>query len=100
MPLTVALVQMRSEKGALAQNLDATVAALQRAAAAGAAVVAFPEASLSGYVDPTRYPHAVLRLDGPEVAAFVALTRGSLVAAIAGLLEARPDGELPYLTQI
>lgn len=100
MPLTIALVQMRSEKGAIAQNLDATAAYLRKVAAAGAAIVAFPEASLSGYVDPTRYPHAVLRLDGPEVAAFVALTHGSLVTAIAGLLEVRPDGELPYITQI
>ena len=101
MPLTVALVQMRSEKGAIAQNLDTTAAALQQATEAGAAIVAFPEASLTGYADPMAYPHAVLRLDGPEVAAFVALTRSSSsVTAIAGLLEARAEGELPYITQI
>lgn len=100
MPLTVALVQMRSEKGAIAQNLDAIADYLRHAAEAGATIAAFPEASLTGYADPTRYPRAVLRLDGPAVADFVALTRGSPLTAIAGLLEARSEGELPYLTQI
>lgn len=100
MSLTIALVQMRSEKGDLAQNLGASAAALQRAERSGATVAVFPEASLTGYVDPSRYPHAALRLGGPEVAALVALTRGSPLTVIAGLLEARPEGELPYLTQI
>lgn len=101
MPLTIALVQMRSEKDALAANLDATAAYLRQASDARADIAAFPEASLTGYVDPSRYPHAPLRLNGPEVAAFVALTRGSPVTTIAGLLEARDqDGGLPYLTQI
>ena len=100
MPLTIALVQMRSEKGAIAANLAATAAYLRQATEAGANIAVFPEASLTGYVDPTRYPQAALGLDGPEMAEFVALTRGSSVTAIAGLLEARPGGALPYLTQI
>lgn len=100
MPLTIALVQMRSEKDAVAANLGATAAYLRQAATASADIVAFPEASLTGYVDPTQYPHAVLRLDGPEVETFVALTRGIPLTAIAGLLEARAEGELPYITQI
>lgn len=100
MPLTVALVQMRSEKGAIAQNLAAIAGYLRWATEAGASVATFPEASLTGYIDPTCYPQAILRLDGPEVAEFVALTRGSPVTVIAGLLEAHPAGEPPHLTQI
>ncbi len=101
MSLTIALVQMRSEKDALDATLDATATYLRQAIEANADIAVFPEASLTGYVDPTRYPDAPVRLNGPEVAAFVALTRGSPVTAIAGLLEARDqDGGRPYLTQI
>ncbi|HEX5506687.1 MAG TPA: nitrilase-related carbon-nitrogen hydrolase, partial [Thermomicrobiales bacterium] len=73
--LRVALVQMRCKKGAVDENLDAMADYL--AATRGADVVCFPEASITGYIDPARHPRAVLRLDGPEVARFVALTRGT-----------------------
>ncbi|MFI5275094.1 MAG: carbon-nitrogen hydrolase family protein, partial [Ktedonobacterales bacterium] len=96
---TVALVQMRSEKGAIAANLDATADYLRQAVERSVDVIAFPEASLTGYVDPTRYPDAVVRLDGPEVARLLALTQRMELTVIAGLVEANPAGA-PYLTQI
>lgn len=101
-PLRIALVQMRCEKGALARNLDATRASLAEAAANGAEIVCFPEASLTGYVDPTRYPGALLTLQSPEVACFVALTGEMHVTALAGIVEANPDDARarPYLTQL
>jgi predicted amidohydrolase len=97
--LRIALVRMRCEKGAISANLDATAAYLGASAAHGADIVCFPEASLTGYVDPGRYPAAVVRLDGPEVARFVALTRGSGATVLAGIIEANPDG-LPFITQV
>jgi predicted amidohydrolase len=93
--LRVALVQMRCEKGAVDQNLAAMAGYL--AAARGADVVCFPEASITGYVEPARFPRAVLRLDGPEVARFVALTRDSPATALAGLVEANGAAS-PYIT--
>ncbi|HEX6122884.1 MAG TPA: nitrilase-related carbon-nitrogen hydrolase, partial [Ktedonobacterales bacterium] len=57
------------------------------------------EASLTGYVDPERYPAVELVLDGPEVAALLALTRGRALTVLAGLVEANPGGP-PFLTQI
>lgn len=97
--LRIALVQMRCEKGALEENLAETQRYLRDATGQGAEIVCFPEASISGYVDPTRYPEALLRLDGPEVTRFVALTADVNATAIAGLIEANPGGR-PSITQI
>jgi hypothetical protein len=97
--IRIGLVQMRCEKGAVAQNLAATAACIQEAAAHRVDVLAFPEASLSGYVEPARYPHAVLRLDGPEVTQALSLTRGYALTALMGIIEARP-GDKPYITQL
>ena len=97
--LRIGLVQMRCEKGAVAENLEATARTIQEAAAHGVDVLGFPEASLSGYIDPARYPQAVLRLDGPEVAQALALTRGYELTALMGIIEARP-GHKPYITQL
>lgn len=97
--LKVALVQMRCEKGDTDANLAATERHIGEAVSRGAEVVCFPEASLTGYVDPVRYPGVSMRLDGPEVAQFVAMTSGRDVTAIAGFVEGNAAGA-PYLTQI
>src|SRR3989442_4381390 len=55
--------------------------------------------SITGYIDPTRCPEAVLHLNGPEVARFVEMTRELPSTAIAGLVEANPQGK-PFITQI
>lgn len=97
--LTLALVQMRCEKAAMEANLAATARYIAEAAGRGTNIVCFPEASITGYVDPERYPGVALHLDSPEVARFVTMTRGTRVIAIGGIVEANPDG-LPYLTQL
>jgi predicted amidohydrolase len=55
--------------------------------------------SITGYIDPTRQPEAIMRLDGPEVVRFVAMTRDTSITAIAGLVEANLAGK-PFITQI
>lgn len=95
----IGLVQMRCEKGAIDDNLAATEAYLQAGSRQGVDVMCFPEMSITGYIDPTRMPVAVLRLDDPQVARFVALTAGTTLTAIGGLVEANPDGK-PFITQI
>lgn len=97
--LTVALVQMRCEKGAIDANLAGAEEYLRTAEAHRVGIVCFPEASITGYVDPRRYPEAVLRLEGQEVARFVALTRGRPFTALAGIIEVNPAGK-PYITQV
>lgn len=94
------LVQMRCEKGDLAGNLAATAGYLDEGCARGVDILAFPEASLTGYVDPTRYPDAVLTLDDPAIAQFLAITRRAPQSTVlAGIIEANPGG-LPFITQL
>jgi predicted amidohydrolase len=97
--LRIGLVQMCCEKGAVVENLAATAASIEEAAARDVDVLAFPEASLSGYIEPARYPHGVLCLDGPEVAQALAMTRGHALTALMGIIEARP-GHKPYISQL
>lgn len=97
--LTFALAQMRCEKAAVAENLAAIERVYRQANLQGADIVACPEMSLTGYIDPTRQPQAVLRLNGPEVAALVALTANGRATLLAGLVEANPTGK-PYITQV
>jgi hypothetical protein len=96
---TFALAQMRCEKGAVDANLAAIAQTYAEAGARGAAVVATPEMSLTGYIDPARQPEAVLSQDSPAVAQLVALTAGGQATLLAGLVEAHPAG-LPFITHV
>jgi predicted amidohydrolase len=97
--IKVGLVQMRCEKGAIDANLEAISHTLAAAAARSTDILGFPEMSITGYVDPTRYPGAVLRLDGPEIAQLFDMTRGQPTTLLAGLVEANPHGK-PFITQV
>ena len=97
--LTVALVQMRCEKGALDENLAAIEAAILAADSRGVDIICFPEMSVTGYIDPTRRPEAILRVDSPQVERFARLTAGTGVTALAGIVEANPAGK-PFITQL
>ncbi|MGH2514564.1 MAG: carbon-nitrogen hydrolase family protein [Ktedonobacterales bacterium] len=97
--VTLALVQMRCEKGAIDANLAAMKAYLRAAGERGAEIVCFPEASITGYVSAATDPDALLAVDGPEVARFVAMTRAMRVTALAGIIERNPGGK-PYITQV
>jgi predicted amidohydrolase len=97
--LRIALVQMRSEKGDIAGNLARIREQVADAARHGAEIVAFPEMSLTGYIDPARWPDAILDLDSPAVAQLTALTAGSGMTLIAGIVERNPAGK-PFITQV
>lgn len=97
--ITIGLVQMRCEKGAIDENLASIRASLQAGMSKGVDIMCFPEMSITGYANPLRYPETVLRLDGPEVARFVAMTKDIPITAIAGLIEENPQGK-PFITQI
>src|SRR5215211_4846119 len=98
-PMRVALVQMHCPKGEVEANLAAHAAHLREAVARGADVVCFPEMSITGYIDPARWPEAVLSLESSAVRRFVALTEGTEPLALAGLVERNPGGK-PFITQI
>jgi len=95
----IALVQMRCKKGDIRGNLDSIGEAITAAEARGIELIVFPEMSITGYIDPTRRPDAVLALDSGFVEEFVLMTDGSNVTAIAGCVEHNPNGK-PFITQI
>jgi predicted amidohydrolase len=97
--MRIALVQMRAEKGDIEGNLRAIAGYLHEAEVRGADIVCFPEMSVTGYIDPTRQPEAVIDLDGPEVAQLLALSTTHRAVISAGFVE-RNGARKPFITQI
>ena len=90
---------MRCEKGAIAENLAAIQRHIQEGISRGTDILCFPEMSITGYLDPLRWPDAILRLESQEIARFVAMTANAPITALAGLVEANPNGK-PFITQV
>lgn len=90
---------MCSEKGAIADNFKAISNFIIEADKKEIDIIGLPEASITGYHDPTRYPQAIIDTDGPEVDALLRLTRGKKPTVLVGLIEKNPAGK-PFLTQI
>jgi predicted amidohydrolase len=95
----IGLIQMVCEKAACKQNLETIAHYLDEATARDLDFVGFPEMNLTGYADPTKYPEAVIGLDGPEVRQFLKLTERCPATVLAGFIEANPQGK-PFITQI
>jgi len=97
--LRIALVQQFCEKAAIQHNLVSLSHWLTAAAAHQVDIAAFPEMNITGYADPTRYPEAVLRLDGPQMADFLRRTAAFPGTVLAGFIEENP-GKKPFITQV
>jgi predicted amidohydrolase len=97
--IKIALAQMRCEKGDWSGNLERIERYMAQSRAEGCDIVAFPEMSLSGYCDPTRFPESVQPLESKWVEKFVRLTGKYGIAASAGFIEANPEGK-PFVTQV
>ncbi len=97
--LKIGLIQMRCEKAAITENLMSISGYLQEAVARGVEIIGFPEMSMTGYADPTKYPEAIIRLAGPEVEQVLEMSKGLSITILAGLIEENPKGK-PLITQI
>lgn len=97
--LKIGLVQMRCEKGAVEENMAGIAGHMAEAAGQGVEIIGFPEMSLTGYADPTQYPHAVIQLDGPELGRLLEITRSIPITALVGLIEGRAEAK-PYITHV
>jgi predicted amidohydrolase len=97
--LRISLVQMNCEKGAIDANLASISRYLADAQERSIDIVAFPEMSITGYADTDRYPQAMLKLEGPEVARFLDLTKGNPATVLAGIIEENPLMK-PFITQL
>lgn len=97
--MRIGLVQMRCEKGALTENLAIISHYVHEAKARSIDILGFPEMCLTGYADPTRYPEAKLRLDGPEIKRLLEMTNDYPGTILVGLIEDNPTGK-PFITHI
>jgi predicted amidohydrolase len=95
----LALIQMYCAKAEIAANLSTIESYVQAAAGAGDDIVVFPEMSITGYINPVRMPKAILTLDHPAVQRVAAMTAGTDLTVLAGLVEANPAGK-PFITQV
>ena len=98
--LRLALAQIRCEKGDWPGNLACAEQYMAQAAQQGCDLIVFPEASLSGYFDPTRFPESIQTLDSPWIERFVSATRQYQIAASGGFIETNPSGAKPLVTQV
>ena len=91
--MRIALAQSAGTPGDVAANLAAVRRLSADAAAAGARLVVFPEAFLTGYnIGPERSAELAEPVDGPGVAALAATARETSVAILCGYVERAPDG--------
>ena len=97
--IRIGLVQMRCEKATIAENLRATARHLEEATSREVDILGFPEMSVTGYADPTKFPDAIISLEGPEVAQLLEMTKGSSITVLAGLIEENSNGK-PFITQV
>jgi predicted amidohydrolase len=89
MNFTVALAQIKPKLGVVGDNMALAEAAIEKAIAAGADLVVFPELALTGYFLKDLVPDVALRLDSPEIEKLKALS--SRISIAIGFVEVSPD---------
>jgi predicted amidohydrolase len=90
---------MFCEKGAIQENMERMIEYMEEAVKFEMDIVVFPEMSLTGYIDPTRMPQAILKVDGPEIQSLLDQTKKYKFTSILGFIEENPLGK-PFITQI
>jgi len=90
---------MRAEKGAIDENLSTHLSYLLAAGKLQLDTLAFPEASLSGYINPGKFPRAVLTSESTVVEELIDATSRSNVTILPGIIEQNPE-ENPFVTQL
>ena len=95
----IGLIQMLCKKASIAANLESTAGYMDDAVAHGIDIICLPEMSITGYADPTKYPEAIIRLDGPEMCQLLEMTRGKSTTVLAGLIEENSERK-PFITQV
>jgi predicted amidohydrolase len=97
--IKIGLVQMLCKKGALNDNLNSISKYIIEADTKGVDILGFPELSLTGYSNPTRYPEAIISFDSPAVNSILDITREKNITVLTGLIENNRKDK-PYITQV
>jgi predicted amidohydrolase len=89
MDFTVALAQIKPKLGCLDDNMTLIEAAIEKAIAAGAQLVVFPELAITGYFLKDLVPEVALRLDAPQIERLKVLSKRISIAI--GFVEVTAD---------
>ncbi|KUO76803.1 MAG: nitrilase [Clostridia bacterium BRH_c25] len=96
--LTLGLVQMRCQKGAIEYNIISMYKYLEECKKKGVEIVCFPEMSITGYIDPLKYPNAVISRYNASIQRVADMSFIYQTIIIAGFAEKNYKGK-PYITQ-
>jgi predicted amidohydrolase len=88
----IAAVMLQTPVGRLDDNLAAVVAWTQRARQAGAALVCFPEMTLTGYSTRGSLADYVMSSDGPVADILQQVAEREAITILVGTAESAPDG--------
>lgn len=94
--MKIALIQMSSAKGKVAQNLERMLLFIQTVRQNDTEIIVFPEMSLTGYFTEEKYIGSCLSLGSIEVKKVVELSKDTTI--IFGIAE--KNGEEKYISQI
>jgi len=99
--IRIGLIQMLAEKGAVEENLSKHISYLLEAEKIQIDILAFPEASLTGYINPAKYPDAVIDSQSATVKELITATSRLNVMILPGIIEQNFTGTgKPYVTQL
>ena len=98
--IKIGLVQMFCEKADIDNNLRRHNDYIVEAESKGVDILAFPEASITGYVDRNleKYPDAIIPPDGATINAVCSMTEGRNMTVLTGFIEENHGGK-PFVTQ-
>ena len=94
MKLVLACGQFAAEPGGVEANLAKVRSLSREAAAAGAAIVVFPELCVTGYLGAGEIEPLAARVDGPQIAHAAETARSAGTAVCLGFAERAVDGRL------
>ena len=96
--LTLGLVQMRCQKGAIEYNIISMYKYLEECRNKGVDIVCFPEMNISGCINPLKYSNALLSMFHPSIQRIADMSFLYQTIIIAGFAEKNYGGK-PYITQ-
>ena len=96
--LNIGLVQMRCQKGAIEYNIISMYRYLEECRKKGVEIVCFPEMNITGYINPLKYPNAVISRYHSSIQRVADMSFTYQTVIIAGFSEKNYRGK-PYISQ-
>ncbi len=97
--MKLALVQMTSQKADTDANIHRACRFIDSADYLGADVICFPEANLTGFVTPRKFPNAVIGWEHPALETLYERSDSSPASIVVGIVEHNPSGGRPFVSQ-